>query len=728
MRCPSTMPHDDERLKILGQYELSAVQPLPALDLIVRLAARTFDVRASAVNMIGKDEVFFAASTGIGECDKRRDVSFCAHAILQDDVMVVCDARLDARFHDNPLVTGPTKLRFYAGVPVRSPEGLALGVLCVIDDRPRAYFPSRDKLLLKEMAALVMDKLERHRLEVASRRSAERFEQFARSSPNGVICLGEHGIITMLNPAAEAIFGYAEAEAIGIPVTMLLPGWEDSLVARWLAAAAPGDHPVDTREELVGRHIDGTDVPVELGLSTWVEGSASYFGLIIRDLSEQRRHADALYRCANFDPVTGIANRNLILDHLGEALPQSQPASLLLIGLHDFHALQNAFGQDIGDEIRKIVVQRLQASITPLDFLAAFSEDEFALLLADTTNPLHGSEVARSAMEAISHAMVIDGREYHIGAHCGIVVASDGAPDAAEFLGNASLALQEARKESPRTAFTFVPALRMQAVARRMFEEELHQAVERNELELFYQPQVRLSDGTLNGAEALIRWNHPQRGLLSPAAFLPALEASTLTAEVGNWIIERAFGQTQQWRAILCPDFRMSINLFAAQFRFGDLENNLQTALERFELPFEAIGLEITETIILDDEGLFLPPLQRLRDLGVKIAFDDFGTGYASLSLLNRYPLTHLKIDKSFVQSALNSARDRAIMQTITDLAHQLDLHVIAEGVEDTEQLSLCRSIGCDEVQGYLTGKPMAADRFERSWREPARNAGHRFA
>lgn len=720
MRCPSALPNEQARLRSLAQYGLSSERPLPSLDPVVEIALRAFDVPAAAVNMIGRDEVFFAASAGIGDCDMSRDVSFCAHAITQDDVLVIEDARADARFHDNPLVTASAGIRFYAGAPIRSPDGHALGALCLVDSKPHASFSNDDRTRLKELAKLVSDRLELRRLEVASEEGRSRFDRIAHTSPNGIICFNEARVVTTVNPAAEAIFGRAAGEIVGNGLDLILPAWEHSELGQLLAQheAAKENSP---REDYIGRRSDGSEFHLEVAWSAWMEGDEPNFGLVVRDLTDQRRQDDELYRLANFDQITSLPSVNLLHQRLGEELSGRRPTSLLIIGLSGFGDINDTLGKKVRDEILQEVAKRLQNCVRPIDIVARLGSTDFAIMLCGIADPLRTQDVAIAAIGTFAEPFIAEDQEIRIGANCGIALAPSHGSEADELIGSANLALHEARKQGHGHSVFFLPALREKAVARRMFESELYRAVECDELEVYFQPQVRLSDGRLSGAEALLRWNHPKRGLLYPAAFLPPLEASSLALIVGNWVIDTACRQAAAWRKQLGSHFRMSINLFAAQFRSGDLRSFVQTTMERYNLPKGSVELEITETTVLDEEASLLPLLQGLRSDGVHLAFDDFGTGFASLSLLNRYPLTHLKIDKSFVQKATASARDGAIVEAITELAHRLELQVIAEGVETQDQMEFCKKIGCDEVQGFLTGRPVTASHFERVWAQKDR-------
>jgi len=346
--------------------------------------------------------------------------------------------------------------------------------------------------------------------------------------------------------------------------------------------------------------------------------------------------------------------------------------------------------------------------------------DEFAILLRNGNDPLSLGALARDVIAAIGEPMIFDGQEVRVAGSCGLAIAPDHGPSFEELMTSADLALFQAKSSGRGRSFLFIPALRAEAVARRMYEAELSRAAEGNEFVLRYQPQIRLHGGALVGAEALIRWKHPVRGLLSPAAFLPALERGVLADRVGSWVIRTACAQVAQWRRN-SPEFRMSVNLFAAQFRLGGLPAIVRDSLAANALAPDALELEITENIILDQQHALLDQLHQLRALGVSLSFDDFGTGFASLNLLKAYPVTLIKIDKSFTQAVQTSAQDRAIVLSLLDLAHKLGLEVVAEGVETQDHCDFLRGHGCEKGQGYYFGKPVPAEVFaEQFWPAPA--------
>ena len=718
MRCPSAIADEPGRLLALAEYGLDEEKILPDLEPVVQIAARMLDMPVAAVNMIGSDHVFFAASVGIGECDMRRDVSFCAHAITQNEVMVVLDATLDPRFHDNPLVTGQAGIRFYAGVPLHSPSGHALGALCVIDSRPRSVFSQQDGQRLKDLARLASDKLELRRLENGRQGNGFRFEDIARTSPTSIVCFGTERKVTFWNAAAGAMFGYVDNEVLGKPLNALLP-MSDSPLMTMIDSLVRSEQPTISGSvcETLALRRDGSTLPIEISLFSWTQAGQKQFGALLSDITERRQQEDALHRLANFDALTGAANRSLLQRRITAELGTGAPLSVIAIDLDHFKDINDTLGTSAGDQVLSTIAGRMQQCIRPIDTLARTDGDEFAILLSQVGDTLRSTVVAESLIAAVATPIEVENQRVQVGASCGIAVSPAHGQETEELLGNADLALYRAKTESRGRPFVFVPSLRVEAIARRSVQAELHHAVEAREFELYYQPQVRASDGVIVGAEALLRWNHPQRGVVTPGAFLHALEGGPQACAVGDWVLETACMQLAQWRAGEAASLRIGVNLFSEQFHRDDLEERVARTIEQHQLPPEALELEITERIILNGDDHTLKPLEKLRAMGVCIAFDDFGTGYASLSLLKDYPLTRIKVDQSFVRSMCTSRRDEATVAAAIDLARIYELDVIAEGVETHEQFDKLVELRCDEVQGYLFGKPMPVAAFTEALR-----------
>ncbi|WP_039917802.1 putative bifunctional diguanylate cyclase/phosphodiesterase [Cellvibrio mixtus] len=716
MKCPAIFPNEPARLAALANYGLDEKQGLQSLEPVVKIASRMFDMPVSAVNMIGNDHVFFAASTGVGEVDMDRDVSFCAHAINQNDVMVVPDARIDDRFHDNPLVTGATNLRFYAGVPLHSPEGLALGALCIIDDKPHYDFSDEDRTRLKELSKMVSDRLELQRIKFNSERERPDFENYAASSSTPVIWFDEKRRIIEWNEAAIKSFGYERYDKnILLFDKLIAPADRPALNQLINQAIAIGSlNGLQIPTEINGRRQDAHELHFGFSLFCWKQAGQIKFEAILKDLTEHQREKELLQQQANQDALTGLANRARFYRAVEDTVIAPLPATVFIIDLDGFKDINDTLGHRVGDEILREIARRLNALVDENSTLARMGGDEFAMLIPNLSDAQKIIQLTADILRQVAQPLNVYGQLLRITASCGIASAPAQAQEAMELVGDADLALFKAKRAGRGQYFLFTADLRAEAVARRRYGLELHRAVDEGEFLLFYQPQINLATGKVTGAEALIRWNHPKRGLLAPAAFLPALEAGPLAATVGSWVINEACAQTAYWRRNGAADFRMGINLFSAQFRTGDLFAEIIEALDRHGLPPQALELEVTENIVLDNDEIIFTILERLRNYGLAIAFDDFGTGYASLSLLKTYPLTRIKIDRSFVQNMLTSKRDAAVVGAILDMAHSFNLETIAEGIETNELHIALLNDKCDEGQGYLYGKPMPALQFEK--------------
>ncbi|WP_210248994.1 bifunctional diguanylate cyclase/phosphodiesterase [Methylobacterium sp. WL64] len=705
---------EDARIAALAEYDLVDSAPAPAFAQIVALAARLFQVPTAFVSLLDRDRQVFHAKVGLSLCETDREVAFCSHTVAQTDVLVILDATLDPRFHDNPLVTGPPHIRFYAGIPLHAPSGHAVGTLCLADTRPRNSFSDADRQILRQLADLTLDRLELRRLEVAQRASQSRFVQIASTSPDGIVCADATGHITFWNAAAERIFGYSAAEALGHAIDLIVPERMRGGHGGSLHRVAGGGKPrlLGKTVELPARHKDSTEFPIELSLSRWEEQGRAAFGAIVRDIRERRANEDRLFRLAHLDPLTELPNRAVLCELLTEIVTAGRAVSVLMFDLDGFKEINDSHGHATGDAALKAMAARLLACIRPIDTVSRLGGDEFVVLMPDIGDPLRAAEVADTIIAAVAEPFEHEGQTLRLGTSVGIAMAPAHGDSADDLLSCADLALYQAKGDGRDCHRLFTPVLRQQAQRVRSCRDELGRAVERGEFVLFYQPQVRLSDGSLVGAEALIRWQHPERGLLAPAAFLDVLDISRYAAPVGDWVLRTACTQAAAWREAGAPEFRIGVNLCSAQVQRGDLAETVRATLLDTGFPAAGLELEITENIVLRHDAEMVAALRSLREAGVGIAFDDYGTGYASLSLLKRFPLTRLKIDRSFVTGMLTSHQDVTIVRAILQLGHGFKLEVIAEGIETEAEHARLRAKGCQEGQGYLFGKPMPADVF----------------
>jgi len=430
-----------------------------------------------------------------------------------------------------------------------------------------------------------------------------------------------------------------------------------------------------------------------------------------RDTNEQR-----LLRMTQQDPLTGLPNRDLLHTKLAETLRLQKPGTLMMIDLDGFKYVNDTLGHSAGDVVLREIAERIRHVATGTYTAARLGGDEFALLLPGVEDLAIAMAIADGLIAAVSQPVALEGQQINIGASIGIAIHPLHGNDPEQLFSNADLALYQAKAEGKHCARLYAPGLRLVAQGKMLRDTELRLAMERGEFEMFYQPQIRLSDRRLAGAEALLRWRHPEYGLLKPAEFLPALESGLLSARVGAWVIETACRQAALWRAQGEADFRIAVNVFGAQFRSGNLVAWVSQACTAAGLPPHALEIEITENTILRHEDEIIGPLQELRALGVSIAFDDYGTGHASLSMLTRFPVSRLKIDRSFTNAICESPSNAAIVHAVIGLASALNLRVTAEGIETQGQAEALSREHCDEGQGYYFGKPMNAADFTRKF------------
>jgi diguanylate cyclase (GGDEF)-like protein/PAS domain S-box-containing protein len=538
---------------------------------------------------------------------------------------------------------------------------------------------------------------------------------FAESTELALMCIDAEGVITYVNAASERMFGHERAEMLGHTLDLIIPprlrGAHHAGVAR-VGEGAPS--------KLAGRSIevmalraDGTEFPIEVSLSAWRGNTGTMMGAVMRDISERRQRDSRLHRLAHHDPLTGLPNRFQFNLRLEEILSSGEQAAVLLIDLDGFKKVNDSLGHATGDTLLQALAVRVPAALEANAMFARFGGDEFAVLMPGIGDPLKASAAARTVLGAFGPAFNIGDHLLKLGASIGVAIGPMHGDDPEELVASADLALYQA-KHGGNSVRLFESSMRSAVAARRAIRDELLRAVSDGELVLYYQPQVNMESGSILGAEALLRWNHPTRGLLLPGKFLEALESHSLALQVGCWIIDEACKQASAWRVLGLPALRMSVNLFAAQVNAGNLAEVVEETLKRYSLPPEALELEVTETVMLHNDDHVLRPFERLRERRVRIAFDDFGTGHASLSMLKRFPLTTIKIDRGFVRDLLADRYDAAIVQALLGLARAMGLDAVAEGVETKEQEAVLLALGCKIGQGYLYARALPAEEFTR--------------
>jgi diguanylate cyclase (GGDEF)-like protein/PAS domain S-box-containing protein len=562
------------------------------------------------------------------------------------------------------------------------------------------------------LAAIALDEIDFRRL--LGRVAENRFRRMAMSLRDGLICTDSNARITVWNPGAAAIFGYEESEALGKPFDVLCVAGDGT--GRTFSLDEIASSPSGAVSEFEGRRKNGETFPVEASFSAWQGADGHQYGAILRDISVRKREAAQMRYLAEYDTLTRLANRNTLHQRLTEMIAAAQSASsevgLLVIGLDRFQQVNEMLGHSYGDRVLGRVAERLTAEIDALGLVARLGGDEFAIAIPAAIVGGTIAALAEHLVRVFDRTLDTGNRQHRVNISIGSTIYPAGGVTADELLSNGHLALGRAKAMRRGGHVIFEESIRSELEARLTLEAELVLAIEREEFELFYQPQVNLRDGRLIGAEALIRWRHPRRGLVPPGAFIPLVNTSTISDVVADWVLTTACWQARRWE-LAGHHVQVGINLSPSQLQSGDLAERVATLLETTGLSPELIELEVTEDILLHDESRVLDMFRRLQELGVRLVFDDFGTGYASLSYLKKFPLDGLKIDRSFVIDLLTDNHDAAIVETTISLSHQLGLSVIAEGIENEATAELLLRLGCEHGQGYFFGKPMPVAEFE---------------
>jgi diguanylate cyclase (GGDEF)-like protein/PAS domain S-box-containing protein len=590
----------------------------------------------------------------------------------------------------------------------------------------RAAYTADDARQLAGLAHLTASLLQVHSLAVRSTHAYAQMEaQLAHQSQildqihESVLTMDQMGYITSWNRGAEELFGYTALEAIGRNILFLYAdedeGFHDSF-------AEQGGRMMEVRR----RKKSGEVFWASLSLSPLRDLAERPIGLIayLTDITERKQAEEQLHHLAYYDELTGLPNRTLFARLVDQALMVAQrneaAGCVLFIDLNRFKRINDTLGRRIGDELLRQAAQRFRDTLRDEDVVARLSGDEFAVGLFDIRQHFEATTVAQKLQAALDAPFLIAGHDLRVGASIGISVYPQDGSEAETLLGLADIAMERAKQleANPDRSVAFYSQDMNQGMQERMrIESGLRQALGNGELTLYYQPKFELGTDRIVGAEALVRWLHPTRGVVPPGEFIPLAESTGLIVQVGEWVLEQACAQAATWQRSGIAPLRLAVNVSAREFT-QSLPARVAETLSRYQLDASWIELEITESTLMHDFERVTAIMDRIHQLGVALSLDDFGTGYSSLSYLKRFPIDTLKIDRSFTMGIPDDPSDCAIAGTIVSMAQQLGLRVIAEGVETLEQLAFLRASGCDEVQGYLYSQPLPALEFERCLRE----------
>ena len=592
------------------------------------------------------------------------------------------------------------------------------GVLVVTGATP---LPDRVSGLLEALGSQVALALEGAALAegLHQRKSEERFRSLVRNASDVILVTEADGTVRYASPSVERVLGYRDDDLVGTSSFALIHPDDRERMRDFHAEIVTTTGTTRAVEYRV-RHGGGVWHHVEaIGNNLLDEPSVRGIVINARDISERKRAEGLMAHQAFHDRLTGLPNRALFMDRLEHALVRSlrdrATVGVLFLDLDRFKVVNDSLGHEVGDQLLVIAAQRLEACLRPGDTAARLGGDEFTVLLEGVADEREAIQVAERFAAQFEPAFEVGGRGVFVTASIGIALGSPGHRRPTDLLREADIAMYRAKSSGKASYAVFDAAMGASAVQRLELETDLHRAIEREELRLEYQPEIELTGGTIVAMEALVRWRHPERGLVPPAEFIPVAEETGLILPLGRWVLERACRQGLVWHERLgsaAPT--VSVNLSVKQFQRPDIVEEIAGVLCDVGLPPGHLTLELTETVMMGDAESNTATLRRLKELGVRLAIDDFGSGYSSLGYLKRFPVDELKIDRAFVGGVGRDPEDTAIVEAVSGLAHRLGMRVTAEGVETAGQLARVREMGCDLGQGYHFSPPLEADAVEQ--------------
>jgi diguanylate cyclase (GGDEF)-like protein/PAS domain S-box-containing protein len=622
---------------------------------------------------------------------------------------------------------GDARLRAVLRLPTDATHGLAFPLLVREQLRGLVLVAGGDDFTgdlhdtLQTMAVQISLALEGAILAetVHTRRSEQRFRSLVQHSSDLITVIDADTTIAYVSPSVQRVLGYDSDDLIGRRVYELMHPHDRDRVVALLADSAAEDSQAAAAEARL-RNAGGAWQHFEI-LHTNLLADPNVSGIVLnaRDVSERKAFEAQLRQLAFRDPVTSLANRALFTDRVDHALARltrdSGGLAVIFADLDDFKVINDSLGHAAGDTLLAQVGQRLRGCVRTMDTVARFGGDEFAILIEDTTRITDVAGVADKILDALTAPFVIDGNEVYIGASMGIAMIDDDAAltaSADDLLRNADVAMYIAKRQNPGHYRIFEPDMHTNLLDRLELKGALQRAIERDELDLHYQPVVSLDDGHIRGFEALVRWHHPDRGLVPPAEFIPIAEETGLIGALGRWVLHHAFrhGRLLQQAVPQTPPLRINVNVSVRQLNQPSLVTEVADALAASGIDPATVTLEITESVLVNDSETTINRLRDLKRLGVQLAIDDFGTGYSSLSYLSKFPVDILKIDRSFINRLTDGTDDSALAAAIVRIGETLNLHTVAEGIERPDQLDALRRMNCDSGQGYHFARPMPLD------------------
>ncbi len=850
-------PRDETaRLEALRRYQILDTSAEEAFDDLTRLACQVCSTPMAVMSMVDEDRQWFKSRVGVEVSETPRAVAFCAHTVQLRKPLVVPNAAQDKRFKDNPFVQAKDGIRFYAGIPLITPDGHAIGTISVMDRVPREL----DKSQLEALRALArqaekqlevrtyVDRLARtieEREEVERRlRDANQFtSEIISGAGEGIVVYDRSFRYVVWNQFMEQLTGMPAKHVLGRNAMQLFPHFREQGIVELLEKALAGEKAVSkdypyqipqtgktgwvsgtygphrdasgeitgvigvvrdvseskrseealrtaeakfrglVEQSLVGIYViqddryqyvnpklaeifgysveemlamesvmdlvaeedrqtvqdsirrriegelqtirytfrairkDGDQLELEVhGAGTEFQGRPAVIGTLLDITDRKRAEAQIVYH-AYHDPLTELPNRILFMERLrlqlAQARRQRRKLSIIYFDLDRFKFVNDTLGHSVGDEFLQTVSTRLKGLVREMDTVARVGGDEFVILIPDVSRAEDISVIAQKLLNSVARPLQVEQRALQITASIGVATFPADGEDAETLLRNADTAMYRAKEVGRNNFQLCTPELTSRAVERLSVQNGLRMALDRNELVLHYQPVVSLTSGRIVGLEALVRWQHAEKGLIMPGAFISVAEETGLILPLGEWVLYTASKQLKHWQQNGQPGLRMAVNVSARQFREPGLVGTIEKALSAADVNPHFLEIEITESIAMESAEVVVANLEALRSMSIGISIDDFGTGYSSLSYLKRYPINSLKIDRSFVSDVTTNAADAGIVRAVVEMAHGMKLNVIAEGVETKDQFSYLQQYGCDEMQGYWFSKPLPVEALD---------------
>ncbi len=763
-------------------YSVANIEQKEVFDGLTSLASEVCGCPVALLSIIDGDLLWHKSKIGLASTETPLKESFCSLTIEHEGLFIVADARKDKRFSALSLVASDPGIRFYAGVPIATSTGRIIGTLSVMDHRPRNLKPSQTKALLTiAAAAMAHFELESRNAEldvaIAERDHKEEMLRLSetlltRAEERNAELLSINSLLKRESDDDKRAFAsLAESEE---RYALLVRGGNDGMwdwdvqtneihfCPRWKAMLGYREDEMSSRpdewfsrihpEEVEQVHSELMAHLLNLtphfqnehrlrtrtgeyrwmlcrGVAVWNSRRELYrmAGSLI-DINDQKETEQQLLHNAFYDALTELPNRALFMDRLKRALDRARDCpdylfAVLFLDLDRFKVVNDSLGHEIGDHLLKVVGRRLEASLRPGDMVARLGGDEFAVILDHLKHVNDATQAAERIHKELAQPYNLNDHEVFASASIGIALSLTPNDQPEDLLRNADTAMYRA-KERGRGGFElFDKGMRARVVALLQLETDLRRAIERDEFMVDYQPIISLASWQITGLEALLRWEHPQQGFISPLEFIPVAEDTGLILQIGQWVLFEACSQLRAWQQEFpsTPPLFISVNLSGKQFLQPTLIEDIKQILAETGVEASSLKIEITESAIIENIESATAMLKQLKQLGIKVSLDDFGTGYSSLSYLHRFPIDTLKIDRSFI-TRMNLPKNSEIVRTIVTLASNLGMDVIAEGVETGEQIIQLTGMNCEYVQGFLLSKPMDAESVRELIKETRQN------